>query len=250
MSVLYSPRGVTALHRLAACPAILAFDLDGTLAPLVDDPDAAMVPPATAKRMQDLSRSWPVAVITGREVSDAQSRLGFKPHYLFGNHGAERRGASRCPALSGLLDTCRAHLGDKAAELRAQRIEFEDKGLSLALHYRDAINPDRARLWLDRFIATLGANLRASHGRGVVNITPAAAPAKGDALLEIMRDCRVTHTMVIGDGVNDEDAFAKAPAGSVSVRVGPSEEPTLADFHLPAQWQVDGVLSLLLWMRR
>ena len=83
-----------------------------------------------------------------------------------------------------------------------------------------------------------------------INITPAAAPAKGDALLEIMRDCRVTHTLVVGDGVSDEDAFAKAPAGSVSVRVGPGEEPTQADFRLPAQWQVDGVLSLLLWLRR
>lgn len=250
MSVLFSPRGLSALHRLAACPAILAFDLDGTLAPLVDHPQHAVVPAATAKRMQELSRWWPVAVITGREVSDAQPRLGFKPHYLFGNHGAERRGAARCPALTGLLDACRAQLDDMAAELQAQRIEYEDKGLSLALHYRDAADSDGARSWLDRFIGTLGTDLRASHGRGVVNITPAAAPGKGDALLEIMRDCNVTHTLVIGDGVNDEDAFAKAPAGSVSVRVGPSEEPTQAAFRLPAQWQVDGVLSLLLWLRR
>ena len=39
MSVLFSPRGISALHRLAAFPAILAFDLDGTLAPLVNDPE-------------------------------------------------------------------------------------------------------------------------------------------------------------------------------------------------------------------
>ncbi len=249
MARLFSHQGVAAVRRLAAGPSLLTFDLDGTLAPLVPRPADAKVSPRTAARLQALSCLWTVAVITGRAIEDAKTRLGFTPQYLFGNHGAERSGTAGSEEMLRDLEACRNELRRNVSELRERRIELEDKGLSLALHYRRADNPHATRLWLDCLVPALGAGITASHGHSVLNITPVDAPDKGDALLEIMRDCGASQALIIGDDINDESAFAKAPPGCVSIRIGPAEMPTRARFRLSFQSQVDLLLSLLLALR-
>lgn len=246
------------MQRLAAGHAVLAFDLDGTLAPITGHPQDARVAPATAARLHVLSQRWPVAVITGRSVADASTRLGFTPRYLYGNHGAEYAGAlgglggrwlPESRRLQRQLEPCRQLWQSQADQLHAQRIGLEDKGLSLALHYRHATDPQRARRWLDHMLAplaTAGTGLHAAHGHLVLNITPAGAPDKGDALLAAMRHCGARRALVVGDDVNDECAFAKAPSGSVSVRIGTPQTPTLAQFRLSLQAQIDVLLGVLL----
>ena len=106
-AALFSPPGLRALRRLTAGRALLSFDLDGTLAPLVMRPSDAAVSPITAARLQALAQRWTVAVITGRAVADARLRLGFEPHFLVGNHGAERAGRTATPAPHRALASCR-----------------------------------------------------------------------------------------------------------------------------------------------
>lgn len=249
MAGLFSPHGLFSVCRLAAVPSVLAFDLDGTLAPLVPRPTDARVPQDTAARLKALSRVWPLGVITGRAIDDARERLGFTPRYLFGNHGAERADAAVSAVLRGRLDPCREHLRRYRPAMQTRWIVLEDKGLSLALHYALAPNVPMTRAWLDVLIAPVSDHIHASHGHQVLNITPQHAPDKGDALLEIMHDCGAARALVVGDDVNDECAFAKAPAGSVTVRIGPSQVPTQARFRLSSQSQVDRLLSMLLALR-
>lgn len=249
MAALFSRLGVASLKRLAAERSVLVFDLDGTLAPLVSQPADAVVPRATAERLDSLSRAWPVAVITGREVADARPRLGFEPGYLFGNHGAERSGAD-VERLSRDLEPCRAVLRRHRSALHEHGIDVEDKRLSLGLHYRLVVDLPPVLQWLDALIASLRPGIRACHGHHVLDITPAVAPDKGDALLEIMHDCGASTALVIGDDTNDEPAFFKAPPDAVSVRIGPVATPTRARFRLPRQSEVDDVLSMLLSLRR
>lgn len=250
MAGLFSPHGLFSVCRLAAVPSVLAFDLDGTLAPLVPRPDDARVPAATAERLKALSRLWPLGIITGRGIDDAKHRLGFTPRYLFGNHGAERAGSAASAVLHGRLDPCREHLRRCKPAMQSRWIVLEDKGLSLALHYALAPNIVMTRAWLDGLIAPVGDQVHATHGHQVLNITPHHAPDKGDALLEILQDCGAARALVVGDDVNDEAAFDKAPGGSVTVRIGPSQVPTQARFRLSAQPQVDQLLSILLALRR
>ena len=80
----------------------------------------------------------------------------------------------------------------------------------------------------------------------MLNVTPAAAPHKGDALLSVMRHCGAERALVVGDDNNDEAAFACAPNGSVSVRIGPGDTPTQARFRLASQHQVQPLLARLL----
>lgn len=249
MADLFCAAGRAALTGLAAQRSLLAFDLDGTLAPIVVRPDDARVASATAAQLRLLATRWPVAVLTGRAINDAAPRLGFRPHYLFGNHGAERPGAATGGVLHPALDGCRQRLRASAGALRERGIALEDKGLSLALHYRSARQPSAALAWLDTLVATLDVGVQAAHGHCVLNLVPASAGDKGDALLDILRDCGAALALVIGDDRNDEPAFAKSPAPSVSVRIAPAGTPTCARFTLKLQSHVPALLNLLLRLR-
>lgn len=250
MAGLFSPHGLFSVCRLAAVPSVLAFDLDGTLAPLVPRPEDARVPDETAVRLKALSRLWPLGIITGRAIGDARARLGFTPRYLFGNHGAERADTAASAVLRDRLDPCREHLRRYKPAMATRWIVLEDKGLSLALHYALAPNVAVTRAWLDELIAPVSDGIHAIHGHQVMNIMPQHAPDKGDALLEIMHDCGAAKALVVGDDVNDESAFCKAPSGSVTVRIGSPQVPTQARFRLSSQSQVDRLLSMLLSLRR
>ena len=245
-ATLFSPPGLRALKRLSAGHALLSFDLDGTLAPLVMRPSDAVVSPITATRLQALAKRWPVAVITGRAVADARLRLGFEPRFLVGNHGAERAGSTTTPARHRALASCREQAGQHAHAFAAHGIDVEDKGVSLAWHYRRSPDGAAARCWLDGLVAAHGPGIVATHGHSVLNITPFDAPNKGDALAQLMRECGAPSALIVGDDVNDEPAFARAGAGSVSVRIAPVGTPSGAQFRLGAQSQINALLSHLL----
>jgi trehalose 6-phosphate phosphatase len=253
MQELFTPQGMAALQALAKRRAALVFDFDGTLAPLVAVPDDARVSVSTAAKLQALSALWPVAVITGRAVSDVQDRLGFQPLHLYGNHGAEPQGQGATPpsrALARSLDPVRQHLKRSSAALQSLGIEVEDKTLSLALHYRRAANPNLARQHLQASLQPHHEGVRVQEGHLVLNLTPAHAPDKGDALLAVLEACQVDVALVIGDDANDEPAFAKAPAGSVSVRVGVGLPTSAAMYTLAQQGEVDVLLDALLRLNR
>lgn len=252
---LLTRQGLRALRGLAGRRSALLFDLDGTLAPIVLRPEDARVPASTAVRLRSLSKLWPIAVLTGRSVDDARDRLGFEPHGLFGNHGAERHGSAGGSGalslkLARALDPLRAGLAERATELHRLVIDVEDKGLSLALHYRRSPNPAASRALLNEALQPHGHALRVEDGHCVVNAMAADAPHKGDALRELLDGWALDCALVLGDDRNDEPAFAAAPAGSVGVYIGAAARPTAAQFRLDAQTQVDCVLDLLLRFRR
>ena len=84
-------------------PKLVLFDIDGTLAPIVERPDEARLPDAVQDGLAELSRRYDIAVITGRSVEDARRMLSFTPRYVVGNHGIEGLpGASVRLALAGL----------------------------------------------------------------------------------------------------------------------------------------------------
>lgn len=240
------------MRGLAGRRSALVFDLDGTLAPIVCRPDDARVPASTAARLRSLSGRWPIAVLTGRSANDAKQRLGFEPRALFGNHGAERHGAA-ARHCGRALEPVRAALANRAAELRHLGIDVEDKGLSLALHYQQSPDPAAARVGLDALLHSLlhsqRPGLRIEDGHCVVNLMPANAPDKGDALRCLLDEWALDCALVLGDDSNDEPAFAAAPPGSVSVRIGAAGRPTAAQYRLEHQNEVNALLDLLLRLR-
>src|SRR5262245_10523488 len=119
MQHLFTPEGERALQAVMRREPLLAFDFDGTLAPIVAHPDDAAVPPTEARLLAQLSLRRPVAIVTGRRVADVPGRLGFQAQFIIGNHGAEDD-TPGIPAAAGLaLDTLRRRLAAEAPALAA-----------------------------------------------------------------------------------------------------------------------------------
>ena len=247
MKPLFGPAGRAALATLLTHRRLLlAFDFDGTLAPIVARPDDARIPLAVARRMAQLCRRWPVAVITGRAVADVVPRLGFEPRFVVGNHGIEDP-HEPCELLPGrwsmALDPLRHALSERAAALAESGVAVEDKRLSIALHYRLAPDPARARRTIDDLVAAAARGLVVGDGKAVVNLMPPGAPDKGDALLALAHRCQAEAGLFVGDDDNDEAAFRKAPRGWLTLRIGP------APLRSHARYYIDGVSQLPVFLQ-
>jgi trehalose 6-phosphate phosphatase len=216
--------------------SLLAFDFDGTLAPLVDDPRDARMRAHTRALLRAAAMLFPCAVISGRARADVLARLGDAPlRAVIGNHGAERGDAPPC--------VVRARVAEWAAALRdaldEEGVEIEDKGLTVAVHYRRARSPDTAR----RRIVLLAAQLpgaRVFGGHSVVNLAPVGAPTKADAIEAFSLQFPAAPLVYVGDDETDEDAF-RSHVVTFAVRVGRSEA-SAARYHLEHQGEIDALL--------
>ena len=213
--------------------------------PGVAHPEDAKVPAQIAADLKTLSRSWSVAVVTGRSVEDVRKKLDFTPDYLFGNHGAERADQLAPHHLYQKLNGCREFLSASTALLAARKVRVEDKGLSLALHYRQSENPVATRAWLRELVRSVSENMVVTDGHMVINMVLAHAPDKGDAVQTILQESGTEYALLVGDDENDEAAFVNAPEHAVTVRIGPPAVCSRARFSLSGQHQVSALLTLL-----
>lgn len=241
MRHLFSSAGEAAIARLMQRPRVLlAFDFDGTLAPIVARPDDARVSAAIARRLEQLADRRPVAVITGRSISDVRSRLGFEPAYIVGNHGAE--GLDWSPVTTG-MDLLRQRIQMQAESLHAAGVQIEDKVLSLALHYRLARDRDVAILAIKRLVDALPSDLQTFGGKCVVNVVSADAPDKGDAALELLRISACDSLLFVGDDINDEAVFERAGEDWLTVRIGRAQGTSRAMFFLDTHSEMSALLE-------
>lgn len=231
MKHLLCHRGALALDAALRGQPLLAFDFDGTLAPIVERPDDARVPAAIAQRLERLTRLRPLAVVTGRNVVDVAQRLGFAPQFIVGNHGAEDPGRS-ATLDTAALDALRARIGARADDLCAAGVQVEDKRYSLALHYRQAREPRQALACIEALCENLEAALRAFGGESVVNVVLEDAPDKGDAVVSLIRRAYCTSAVFVGDDVNDEAVFERAQPNWLTVHVGGDDVRSCAAFYL------------------
>ncbi|MDX2183198.1 MAG: trehalose-phosphatase [Gemmatimonadaceae bacterium] len=233
------------LDRVAAGRTLLAFDFDGTLAPLVDDPALAAMSPSTARLLASVSARYPCAVISGRSQSDVGARLGPAVlTWVIGNHGAEPRGTAavahpRMAALGAQLALALAPLGG---------VVLEDKGLSMSIHHRLAAEPLRVQRTVASVVAAYGDTFRIFAGHHVVNIVVAGAPTKGDAILQLRAESAADTVLFVGDDVTDEDAFRSGDDWLVGVRIG-HRAGSAATYFLSSQPEIDALLAELLARR-
>lgn len=247
MQPLLGPDGDAALASLLQRAPLLAFDFDGTLAPIVDDPADARTDPALVPRLARLATLLPVAVVSGRRLADLQPRLGFAPRFLVGNHGAEDEGdPAAAQHFAAALDRARALLHAQTAALAAAGVSVEDKGASIALHFRRAADEARARAAIAAALPDDRARWLAFGGKKVVNLVAAGAPDKAASVRALVARSGAGAALFVGDDVNDEPVFAAAPAHWLTVRVGRDGAPTQARWSLEGTAQVGPLLDRLI----
>jgi trehalose 6-phosphate phosphatase len=234
------------LAQVACANVLIAFDYDGTLAPIVDDPRAARMRPRTRKLLERMARAYPCVVISGRSQEDALRLLrGIGVFEVIGNHGLEpwRRSTVFADQVRGWAMALRGALAE------AEGIVIEDKVYSLAVHYRRALRPKRARSQILEAAADLD-DARIVDGKCVVNLIPRSAPHKGMALEKALELLRCDAALYIGDDDTDEDIFAlDEPGRVVTVRVEP-DPLSRASFFVRDQRSTDHLLLRLLRLRR
>jgi trehalose 6-phosphate phosphatase len=247
MAPILGPDGLAAVGGLLRGTPLLAFDFDGTLAPIVARPQSARVPPAVARRLDRLARHLPVAIVTGRSVADVSARLGFEPRFVVGSHGAEDvQSAEMQQARRAALEGVRRQLQVHAATLAEHGVAVEDKGLSLALHYRCARDREAAREAIERLLKPGDPQLRIFGGKMVVNVMAADAPDKADAVRALLARTGADRAFFAGDDVNDEAVFEAAPPDWVTVRVGLDAPLSRARFFLGAATEMPLLLDHML----
>lgn len=242
MRDLLAAGGRRELARWARQPLLLAFDYDGTLAPIRRDPSRAVPRARTRALLLELTQAAPVVVISGRARGDVRRLLhGTGVRRVIGNHGAELRPPSPAVRRRALRWTRR--LAFLLADVPG--VQLEDKGFSISVHYRAAANPATARRRILSAVETL-AGARVVGGKRVVNVTSAGAPDKGAALLAELRRSGCAAALYVGDDDTDEDVFARSPPAPIlTVRVG-RRRTSRASYYVADQRRVDTLLSALL----
>jgi len=244
---VFTSEGEAALAAVLALRPLMAFDFDGTLAPIVSRPDDARISQAVAMRMQALAARLPVAIVTGRSVADARERLGFEPRFLVGNHGSEDvHEGYDAAALAAAMDGLRSSLARRSDELRQAGVQVEDKGLSIALHYRLARDRGQAGALIAQLVSDLDSTLRVFSGKMVENVMSAQAPDKAQAVRSLVARCAAQAAFFAGDDVNDEPVFASAPAHWLTLRVGREDPNSRARFCIEGQQEMAFFLDRIL----
>jgi trehalose 6-phosphate phosphatase len=247
MIELFSDTGMAEIERFVDADTLFAFDLDGTLAPIVDDPTAIELPGPVLRSLTTLSRLAVTAVITGRSRNDALAKLGFQPRYLVGNHGMEGLPGVARPQqeLQGQVTGWHQQLNRLLAPQILSGTIFEQKGCSLSLHYRHASDPRLVHAGLLAAIEHLEPTPRRVGGKFVENLLPQGAPHKGDALLQLMAHSGCSKALFVGDDETDEDVFRLHDPRIFSICVG-TERTSAADFHLRDQADMARTLEHLI----
>lgn len=246
MRRLLSRKHAEVLAQLAWSRVLVAFDFDGTLSPIVANRDEAQMRRRTCELFAKVCSLYPCAVISGRGRADVSARLGSAPvKYVIGNHGLEP-GASleefegEIIQARGLLEKALVGMGG---------VDLEDKRYSLALHYRRSRSKRAARAAIWEAVAALPVPMRVVPGKLVVNVVPARAPNKGDALLELRHSERADTALFVGDDATDEDVFElDQPGRLLTARVGASSA-SAATYFLRDQDEVDRLLAKLVALR-
>ena len=226
----------------------LFLDFDGTLVDIAPRPDQVIVPPALPPALARLrSRlGGALAIVTGRPIATIDGFLAPERFDVGGLHGVELRRGS---AVAGCEPE--AHPALRAGVARLQRavanldaVLIEDKGCSVAVHWRLATPTDaeRAQTAVEGVARDLGEAYRLQLGKAVGEILPATA-TKGHAIRSFQQEAPYAgrRAVFLGDDLTDEKAFATVNAdGGLSVRVGGGE--TIATRRLPEPEDVRRVL--------
>ena len=234
---------------------LLFLDYDGTLTPIAPSPDQATLPSSTRSLLQRFSRNprVTVALVSGRPLANLRQLVRVRNLSYVGNHGLEMWHRGRCTSVAvpghsrEALSRIRPTLAGLVKDVPGARLE--DKGLSLAIHYRLACASQVACLKAEighevRPFVSSGA-LTLMNGKKVIEVHPSLNWTKGHATLWLVKHARHPSPLpiYIGDDRTDENAFDML-RGGITIRVGRHQRSK-------AQYYVRGVgevLQFLEWI--
>jgi alpha,alpha-trehalase len=225
-------------------PAVCIFlDYDGTLTPIVERPEDAVLDPEMRERLRQVATRYRTAVISGRGLADLLPRVDVPDIFYAASHGFELRHPGGEEMANEAAEQAAAGLDELQAMLERKLAgtpgtQLERKRFGLAVHYRRAA-PD-AEATVERAVEEAAAAfpaLTVKTGKKVFEFVPDLDWDKGKALQWILETAGLArdsaYPIYIGDDVTDEDAFRAIDDWGCGIAVGedgPAE--TFAYFKL------------------
>ncbi len=221
---------------------VVFLDYDGTLTPIVDSPDLAVLSPDMRRTVKNLADVCTVGVISGRDLRDVRNMVGIDGIVYAGSHGFEIEGPkSRRAELQQGKDFLPA-LEEAEKQLRdilrpVEGVLVERKKFSIAVHYRKVRKDDVQQVedGVDRVLEQ-SSGLRKSFGKKVYELQPEIDWNKGKALFWVLDALDLDGPDVlpfyIGDDATDEDAFRAIEDRGIGIVVMNRPRPTRARYAL------------------
>ncbi len=233
------------------------LDYDGTLTPIVDRPEDAVLNRGMRQTLRNLTHQFIVAVISGRDLKDVQNLVGLDDIYYAGSHGFEisgpqgrhlehQWGKQFLPALDRAEKSLRDRLENKI-----QGVQVERKKFSIAVHYRRVAEGKvkEVKKVVDQLQEENG-RLRQTSGKKIFELQPDIDWDKGKALLWLLEQLGINRPGVLpfylGDDVTDEDAFKVLEDRGVGIAVQEKPMPTAARYRLRDPDEVEKFLKALI----
>jgi trehalose 6-phosphate phosphatase len=235
-------------------PAVF-LDYDGTLTPIVERPEDALLPEATRATLERLAARHTVAVVSGRDLADVRAMVGLEGIAYAGSHGFDIVGPTgqrmqRAAEALPVLDAAEAELASLPHAVPGARVER--KRFAVAVHYRQ-VEESRVPEVAARVerVAAAHPQLRQTGGKKVFELRPAVPWDKGRALRFLLEalglDRQDVIAVYLGDDETDEDAFREVAGRGLGivVRGEGDNRPTAARYSLA---DADQVRQLLQWL--
>jgi trehalose 6-phosphate phosphatase len=251
------------VHRLRSAGHVLFLtDYDGTLTPIVDEPELANFSQETRKLLRALARNrrYTVGIVSGRALSDLKSRVGLEGIIYAGNHGLEIEGFGSsflepiAEEMRPLLNILGQVLSTTVRGIKGAFVE--NKGLTLSVHYRtvDEIEERKVEDAFSRITDPLRVtgNIKITHGKKVYEIRPPVDWDKGKAIAWLIAKCKETRgkggalSIYLGDDLTDEDGFKVIERNNgISIFVGEESFQSVARYFLKSPEEVVEFLKML-----
>src|SRR5918911_1677067 len=196
------------IRLLGVRSPVVFLDYDGTLTPIVDRPEDAVISHGMRRTVRELAGRCRVCVVSGRDRRGVQELMGLDNLIVAGSHGFD---------------------------IWSPEGTVELKRISIAAHYRLVSDEERPRVRkvVDAILAEHPEELKITPGKMVYEIQPKIEWDKGRAMLYLLEtldlDSDDVVPLYLGDDVTDEDAFETLAERGVGIFVGSPDDPEVAE---------------------
>lgn len=221
---------------------LLILDYDGTLSPIVPDPDKAVLSKKMKESLIQLATVTSVAVISGRDRADVEKKVDLEELIYAGSHGLDMTGPEGLDIPEKVSEEILASLKTAAENLKrklkaVKGCLVESKKYAIAVHFRNVAEEEVEKV-KDAVLEELNRheNLKKGTGKKILELKPDIDWHKGRAVNWLFEALNFTKEnaipVFIGDDITDEDAFVSIDAEGIGILVGTHGEETAATFAL------------------
>jgi trehalose-phosphatase len=241
-------------ERLQGRKVVVFLDYDGTLTPIVERPELAILSKEMRQALRDLGGKCTLAIISGRDLADVQDLVGIDGILYAGSHGFDISGPEghleyqQGRAFLPSLDRAERSLRERLETISGCQVER--KHFAIAVHFRrvDDAEVPAVETAVDEVLAA-HEDLRKTGGKMIFELRPDIEWDKGKAITWILQQLGLDGEDVLpfylGDDLTDEDAFRELREKGITILVRDESRPTLAHYAVENPEEVRLFLHML-----